>query len=168
LQDSPASSPNIDRLRIRRVESSDLHDVIAINRKSFVLPYSAMVFREFFNEHRYAFIVAESDGRIAGYAMSRILRKLNLKGLGVKKIGHIMSIAVHPDFRRRGIGKLLLERTVGALTQNDATELRLEVRTGNQLAIDIYLGMGFHKERTIDGYYSDGEDAILMTKRLDG
>ncbi|MBU7004149.1 MAG: ribosomal-protein-alanine acetyltransferase, partial [Theionarchaea archaeon] len=62
---------------------------MAINRKSFVLPYTVSVFREFYREHRYAFIVADQDGAIVGYSMSRVLKRLSFRGLGIKKIGHI-------------------------------------------------------------------------------
>ncbi len=142
----------------------DLAEVMGINRKSFVLPYTSSVFREFYREHRYAFIVAEYDAVLAGYAMSRILRKLNLRGFGVKKIGHIMSVAVHPDYRKRGIGRELLSRTMEILWENEAAELRLEVRRSNRLAREMYGRYGFREERVLPGYYSDGEDGILMVR----
>jgi len=164
LRDSSAPLTDAGRTQIRKAESRDLPAIVDINRKSFVLPYTVSVFREFFREHRYAFLVAECDGRIAGYAMSRILRKLDLRGLGVKRIGHIMSLAVEPGFRRRGIGRDLLDRTMEALWGNGASELQLEVRVSNQLAIEMYSNAGFKQERVIPGYYSDGEDAVLMTK----
>ena len=151
--------------RIRKVQSRDLPEIMMINRKSFVLPYTSTVFREFYKEHRYAFLVAEMDGAVAGYAMSRILKKLNFRGFGVKKIGHIMSIAVHPDFRRRGIGRDLLNTTIDILWGKEANEIRLEVRVGNQLAKDIYSRFGFLEDRILQGYYSDGEDAMLMVMK---
>jgi ribosomal-protein-alanine N-acetyltransferase len=151
--------------RIRKVESRDLPEIVGINRKSFVLPYSSSVFREFYRDHRYAFLVAEIEGVIAGYSMSRILKRLNLRGFGVKRIGHIMSIAVHPDYRRMGIGKELLGSTMKILWEKDATEVHLEVRVSNQLARDIYKSFGFAEDRILEGYYSDGEDGILMVKK---
>jgi len=164
LRDSSASLTDAGSTRVRKAESRDLPAIVDINRKSFVLPYTVSVFREFFREHRYAFLVAECDGRIAGYAMSRILRKFDLRGLGVKRIGHIMSLAVEPSFRRRGIGRDLLDRTMEALWGNGANDLQLEVRVSNQLALEMYRNAGFKDERVIPGYYSDGEDAVLMTK----
>lgn len=164
MRDSSAYLTDAGGTRIRKAESRDLPAIVDINRKSFVLPYTVSVFREFFREHRYAFLVAECDGRIAGYAMSRILRKFDLRGLGVKRIGHIMSLAVEPSFRRRGIGRDLLDRTMDALWGNGANELQLEVRVSNQLALEMYRNAGFKDERVIPGYYSDGEDAVLMTK----
>ncbi len=152
------------RIRVRKVESGDLQEVVGINRRSFVLPYTVSVFREFYNEHRYAFLVADHGGRVVGYAMSRILRKLDLRGFAVKKIGHIMSVAVEPEFRRRGIGKQLLARTMEVLWENGASELRLEVRVSNRLAIEMYRGAGFSEGGILHGYYSDGEDAVLMTR----
>ncbi len=157
--------PTLGRVRIRTVEAGDLDEILEINRKSFVLPYSSSVFKEFFREHRYAFLVAEYGGQVVGYSMSRILRKLSLRGLTVRKIGHIMSIAVDPPFRRRGIGKQLLRETIQVLEENDAEEIRLEVRVTNHLAIKIYKSFGFQEERILPGYYSDGEDAILMVRK---
>ncbi len=157
--------PTLGRVRIRTVEAGDLGQVLEINRKSFVLPYSSSIFREFFREHRYAFLVADLDGQVVGYSMSRVLRKLSLRGLSVRRIGHIMSIAVDPPYRRRGIGKQLLRESIEVLEENDAEEIRLEVRVTNRLAIKIYKSFGFKEERILPGYYSDGEDAILMVRR---
>jgi ribosomal-protein-alanine N-acetyltransferase len=151
-------------IRVRIAESRDLHEVMGINRKSFVLPYTVSVFREFYREHRYAFIVADLDGVIVGYSMSRVLKRLSFRGMGIKKIGHIMSIAVHPNYRRRGIGRMLLTKTMKILGKNGASELHLEVRVSNRLAREMYVKFGFREERRLAGYYSDGEDGILMVK----
>ena len=151
-------------IQVRRAESRDLHEIMGINRKSFVLPYTVSVFREFYREHRYAFIVADLGGTIVGYAMSRILKRLTFRGLGLKKIGHIMSIAVHPDYRKRGIGRMLLTRTMEILGENGATELHLDVRVSNRLARDMYAKFDFREEKRLQGYYSDGEDGILMVR----
>lgn len=140
---------------------------MSINRKSFVLPYGSSVFREFVREHKDTFLVSELGGQLTGYSMSRIAKKIDIRGLGIKKIGHIMSFAVHPDFRRRGIGKVLLGRTIENLADKGVDTIHLEVRMSNRLAMKIYQQFGFRRERILEGYYSDGEDAILMVKKIE-
>lgn len=160
-------SPDAGSVRIRIVRSRDLLEILAINKKSFVLPYGASVFQEFFREHRETFLVAELGDRVVGYSMSRLMRRISFRGLGVKRMGHIMSIAIHPEFRRKGIGRNLLAQTLENLSDHGAEEARLEVRVSNRLAIAMYESFGFEREKVLDGYYSDGEDAILMVKCLE-
>jgi ribosomal-protein-alanine N-acetyltransferase len=76
---------------------------------------------------------------------------------------HILNLATHPDCRRRGIAHSLLLFALGfAYTQGGILYL-LEVRRGNQAAIDLYQKVGFASWRIRSNYYADtGEDALIM------
>lgn len=81
--------------------------------------------------------------------------------------GHIVTIAVKPDYRRRGLGELLLVSLIDLACQAQASSLYLEVRVSNTAAKRLYEKYGFVVSRLRKGYYSDtGEDAWEMT--LDG
>lgn len=116
------------------------------------------------------FIVAEEDGTIVGYIMCRIesgISGLSFKPFNIAKKGHIISIAVLPEYRNKGVGYALLKEALQAMsTYYKTRECYLEVRVSNTSAINLYKKMGFEIERTIRGYYSDGENAHIMSRKL--
>jgi ribosomal-protein-alanine N-acetyltransferase len=71
-----------------------------------------------------------------------------------------------PQYRRRGIAQALIKRALDGMQFYKAKQCFLEVRVTNDAAISLYKNLGFAVTRTINGYYSDGEDAYVMTKRL--
>jgi ribosomal-protein-alanine N-acetyltransferase len=82
---------------------------------------------------------------------------------------HIATIATHPEFRRRGIGRDLLVHALREAVQEGAQRVFLEVRAGNEAALAMYHRMGFAEDGRRSRYYKDnGEDAILMSMDLQG
>jgi ribosomal-protein-alanine N-acetyltransferase len=119
--------------------------------------------------HRFpeTFIVAEEDGEVVGYIMCRIETGLSIFDLqGLVKKGHIVSVAVLPEKRRKGIGQALTSKAMENMKLYKAKQCYLEVRKSNKPGINLYKELGFQVSRTIRGYYADGEDAYMMTKGL--
>jgi ribosomal-protein-alanine N-acetyltransferase len=83
---------------------------------------------------------------------------------------HISTFAVHPDWRSRGVGKVLLAAALRQAAGLGAVRAMLEVRAGNTAAQSLYCGFGFQVVGLRKGYYkNNGEDAVLMTAdRLNG
>ncbi len=77
----------------------------------------------------------------------------------------IITICVHPDYRGRGIGHLLLATAEDAMTQD---VIRLTVRVSNTRAVKLYETVGYVRVYTEPRYYHDGEDGIVMEKRRAG
>ena len=75
-------------------------------------------------------------------------------------------IAVHPEYRRRGIGGALLGLVEEEAVRRGAARAFLEVRVGNTTALALYEKCGYKTLRRRKKYYPDGEDAFVMTKRL--
>jgi ribosomal-protein-alanine N-acetyltransferase len=113
------------------------------------------------------FIVAEENEEIAGYIMCRVevgLANLGLSGL-VKK-DHVVSVAVLPEHRKKGIGEALVKEAMNAMKLYNAKQCYLEVRVTNDPAVSLYKKLGFEVTRTVNGYYADGENAHVMTRKL--
>ena len=73
---------------------------------------------------------------------------------------HLMTVAVDPDSRRRGVARTLIEAGLEAIGPGPVT---LEVRPSNSAAIALYETFGFVEWGTRPGYYpDDGEDALIM------
>ncbi len=157
----------IQNYALRQFNAADLDSVMAINRICLPENYAPYFFIDTFNAHPETFIVAEVQGLVVGYIMCRMEHGFSdLRRLKFAKKGHIISVAVMPDYRNQGIGYSLVEKALSALSTVQADECYLEVRITNYPAINLYRKMGFVITRTIPRYYYDGSDAHVMTKVL--
>ncbi|MGB0498481.1 MAG: GNAT family N-acetyltransferase [Rubricella sp.] len=80
----------------------------------------------------------------------------------------ILTIAVAPEKRRRGLARLLMERFESAAREDGAREAFLEVSERNAGAAALYAKRGFHIIARRPVYYADGSDALIMRKGLEG
>ena len=154
--------------QLRKFTVDDLKSVTEINRVCLPENYTDYFFIDLFKRYPETFIVAEENGEVVGYIMCRIEVGLSNFGLGglVKK-GHIVSIAVLPEHRRKGVAEAIIRKTMENMqTMYNAKQCYLEVRMTNEPAINLYKKLGFEVTRTIHGYYADGEDAYVMSKKL--
>jgi ribosomal-protein-alanine N-acetyltransferase len=153
--------------KLRKFRPDDLQSVMRINRACLPENYMDFFFMDLHQRFPEAFIVAEEDGKIVGYIMCRIevgLGSFSLGGL-IRK-GHVVSIAVLPQGRRKGVAKALMTAAMEGMRHYKAKLCYLEVRVTNEPGVALYKKLCFEVSRTINGYYSDGEDAYVMTKKL--
>jgi ribosomal-protein-alanine N-acetyltransferase len=137
--------------------AADIENVIAIERASFQFPWSTRFFLDELQVDCARSILAEVEGRIVGYVLFWFL----------PEEVDIHNIAVHPDFRRQGIGRLLLEQVVDAARRQERLRVTLDVRFSNAPAQNLYRSFGFVIRGLRKGYYSDnGEDALVMALEL--
>jgi tRNA threonylcarbamoyladenosine biosynthesis protein TsaB len=130
----------------------DLPQVMAIEKESFPTPWAEETFR---NREKAHFIAARCGGRILGYA----------GGWFLYDEFHLGNIAVHKDFRGRGIAKKLLQNVLDIASSMNARSVTLEVRAGNIPAQNLYRKLGFRTAGRRRKYYQDTkEDAIIMSR----
>ena len=152
---------------LRPFRPDDLSSVVEINRVCLPENYSAYFFMEVFKSCPEAFIIAEKERKVAGYIMCRLeFGFSDVRRFRMVRKGHIVSVAVLPEYRRQGIGRELVTSATKALELHGAEECFLEVRTANEEAVKLYKDMGFDTVRTVSHYYHDGADAFLMSIRL--
>ena len=153
---------------IRRAELGDLIPVMEINLKTLPEHYSDYFYESLLAEMPESFIVAQIDETYVGYIMCKIeFGFSNFKKLGFVKKGHMVSVAILPEFRNRGIGRALVEEAVNGVRIRKCDEFYLEVRCSNTGAIGLYEKLGFVKRQRLNEYYRDGEDAYLMSREFD-
>jgi [ribosomal protein S18]-alanine N-acetyltransferase len=153
--------------KLRKFEPDDLQNVMNINRVCLPENYTDMFFMDLHERFPETFVVAEEDHDIIGYIMCRIEVGLSNFGLGglIRK-GHVVSLAVMPQARRRGVASALLNKAMEGMCGYKARQIYLEVRVTNEAGVNLYKKVGLEVTRTIPGYYSDGEDAYVMSKKL--
>jgi ribosomal-protein-alanine N-acetyltransferase len=154
---------NIGDCNIRRAEPSDLISVMEINLKTLPEHYSDYFYESLLSELPEAFIIAEIAGKHVGYIMCKTeFGFSNFKKLGFVKKGHVVSIAVLDEYRKKGIGNALVEESVNGVKIQHCDEFYLEVRCSNNEAVRLYEKLGFIIKQQLNTYYRDGEDAYLM------
>ena len=147
----------------RRCELGDIIPVMEINLKTLPEHYSDYFYESLLDELPEAFIVAETSGKIMGYIMCKIEHGFsNFKKLGFVKKGHIVSIAVIDEHRRKGFGSILVDEAIKGVKTIQCSELYLEVRCSNNDAVKLYEKLGFSIIQRLKSYYRDGEDAYVM------
>jgi len=139
---------------IRRMTLQDVPAVHEIDLLSFSLPWPERSFRFELTENQVTRgWVAEVDDRIAAMLVLWF----------IVDEAHVATIAVHPDFRRQGIGEQILLCALRSAKAEGATRAFLEVRAGNVAAQSMYKKYGFEVAGIRRGYYRDNnEDALLM------
>ena len=143
-----------ETLHFRPITTADLDEVMVIERMSFRFPWSTGFFLQELQVPCARSILAEASNRTAGYILFWLLPDAI----------DIHNIAVHPDYRRHGIGRALLSEVIGDARQQSLSRVTLEVRRSNIAAQMLYRTLGFATTGLRKGYYSDdGEDALAMT-----
>jgi len=80
--------------------------------------------------------------------------------------GHITTIGIAPEHRRRGLASCLMERIEEGFRRRDVRIVRLEVRATNVSAQKLYLSLGYSVTQRLPKYYSNGGDGLLMIKPI--
>ncbi len=142
----------IEEVNIRKVRQEDIERVSILEQASFNDPYPSYFLSELARDNPDTFLVLTLNNDVAGYGIIDHWDDHD----------HLISIAVHPDNRRKGFGEAILVE-LGKRSSKDRP-LKLEVRQSNAAAIQLYLKLGFMKTGLAEGYYTDGEDAIIMEK----
>jgi len=151
-------SPFEESIEIRPMRPSDIDQVMAIERVSFSSPWSAGFFLEEIGVAYSKSLLAEFQDRVIGY----------LVFWQMPVDVDIHNLAVHPDYRRRGIGRILLSTMIHGARERGFKRVTLEVRKSNSVAQQLYRSLGFELNGVRKGYYSkDREDALLMVLELD-
>jgi ribosomal-protein-alanine N-acetyltransferase len=143
-------------IEISRITPEDIDAVMVVEKLSFSIPWSKNAFIEEVTNNKFArYIVAKVNGEIVGYA-------------GLWKVfeeGHITNVAVHPEYRRNGVGFMLVKSLIEMSKQEGIERMTLEVRRSNIAAQNLYVKFGFKVEGYRKAYYADNkEDAIIMWK----
>ena len=141
-------------IEIKKMTSSHIGEIARLEKECFSSPWSEDGLKTELDNNFARFFVAFSGDEIAGYIGSH-----NVLGEV-----YITNVAVFPEFRRKGVGKALVEFLANEMKAENAEFVTLEVRRSNQNAISLYEKCGFQKVGERRNFYEKPiEDAILMT-----
>jgi ribosomal-protein-alanine N-acetyltransferase len=144
-------------MKIRKFRRSDFDAVQRIENASFGPDaYDRNLFAEFFDKCGELFLVAVRGSMICGYMVTCVRGDR----------AEVISIAVAPAARGRGIATRLMESTLRRLRRRKVARVVLMVKVSNAAARAFYVKFGFDKVRLVRGYYEDGADGLLMASKV--
>lgn len=151
------TAPKANGLAFRTCQYQDLDRVVAVEKASFAdRPYSKSEFIYLLWRAGDGFIIAEEDDSLLGYVIA----------ICDRTDGIVQSIAVSPEFRRRGVGAALMFSALNHLAKCERVFLLVDAN--NLGAISLYRKLSFRETgRIIKRYYSNGHDAIEMMRTVD-
>lgn len=143
-------------ITIEKMSREHLSEVASIEEMVFSLPWSLESLELMLTEQASA-LVALEDGHVLGYVgMMCVLDE-----------GQIINVAVHPDARRRGVGRSLMQAAEAYAKERGIVFLSLEVRESNSAARSLYSSLGWEEQGIRKGFYSHPvENACVMTKSI--
>jgi [ribosomal protein S18]-alanine N-acetyltransferase len=119
------------------------------------IAYPKSTLRLFLKQPGAVCVVAESVGAIAGFLIAE----------RDAATGHIVTLDIAPEYRRRGIGSALLEEAERRLVAAGVQEVEIETATANEAGVAFWRRHGYGDCGVLQGYYEDGQDAYAMRKR---
>jgi [ribosomal protein S18]-alanine N-acetyltransferase len=139
------------------MKEDDIPAALEIEEISFATPWSEKDFlNELYNKSALTEVAAFEDNIIGYICMNYHLHE-----------SQILNLAVHPDFRRRGVATILMDGTIRELKKRGCFFVHLKVRVSNTGAQKFYELLGFKVESTRKKYYDNpDEDALVLMRRL--
>jgi ribosomal-protein-alanine N-acetyltransferase len=155
-------------IAFRPMTVRDVVRVHQIDSLSFSMPWSERSYRFELTENKsslcfVAEVVPSVEGAPSDDGSQRVVVGMIVLWVILDEV-HVATIATHPDYRGKGIGRMLLATGLLAAYERGARMAYLEVRRGNQSAKKIYQQFGFqHVGERLRYYKDNNEDALLMT-----
>lgn len=142
-------------IRLEMMTDAHVFQVAQLERICFSDPWSENSVASELKNPLSLWLVAMDGETVAGYIGSQ----------SVEGEADMMNVAVHPDYRRQGIARLLVTELVAALAKKGVSSLALEVRASNVPAISLYEQLGFIQVGRRPNYYRNPkEDAYILRK----
>lgn len=135
-----------------KIQLADINEILKVAKNCFSEPWTYELFLSEITSSSSICIKVNYVRKIIAYIIGRYF---------VDEL-HIMHLAVLPEYRRKGIAKFLVKKLINDYS---AEQYLLEVRASNVEAINLYKELGFMNTGIRKNYYSNGENAIVMSWR---
>lgn len=146
----------MNEVEIYPLEDLFIEGIINISLLSFPTTWSKESYEKEVSNQFARYVVAVKDNTVVGYGGMWI----------IVDEAHITNIAVHPEYRGKGIGSMIVDALIDIARMDGVIAMTLEVRRSNLPAQGLYSKFGFVTEGIRKGYYEDNkEDALIMWKR---
>ncbi len=142
-----------------RMDLHDLDECWALDQRCFEdgEAYDRETFRDLMTHRNSICLKAVAGERMAGFVIGVV---------EPDRTGHVVVLGVSPEWRRRGVGRGLMQQLEAVFAERGVRLVHLEVRTTNEAAQALYHGLGFTIAGRRLAYYTNGDDGFLMVKTV--
>ncbi len=154
-------TPKVGSVICRPMRASDLDLVVQNENLSYLVPWSKRIFLDCLRSGYECWVLATRERIVAHGVLSSAAGE-----------SHVLTLCVHPDFRRAGYGRRMLTHLLRQAEKTGALACFLEVRPSNREARTLYIDMGFVQVGERKNYYparmgsSEREDALILSRPL--
>lgn len=141
-----------EKVVMDNMTTEDIEEALGIEKSLFPSPWNQGIFKAEIKKRRSSCFVARIEGVMVGYAIFNHF----------EKEGHLMNLAVVPEYQKRGIGSVLLTRLIKVAKQNGVRRIILEVRPSNLSARRFYRKFGFQEIGVRKEYYTESAENGLI------
>ncbi len=142
-------------MRFDTLRKEYIDSLYALECLSFPVPWTKQAFENELENENACYVLLLDEDTVIGYCAF----------WQAADMADITNVAVHPDYRRQGLGKKILNRILQEAHTRSITQLFLEVRVSNTPAQALYTACGFQLVGMRKKYYADnGEDAVIMMR----
>ena len=146
-------------IHLRQAKAGDIPAILEIEQECFQ--------EDSFSREQFVYLICRSKGTFyVVVEQERVIAYVSLLFHAGTRYLRIYSIAVHPDYRGRGLGQVLMDQTIQTAGECKAAKITLEVKVTNTSAIGLYMKNGFIPAGIKPCYYHDGSDAIYMQRLI--
>lgn len=149
--------PNLE-ISVRQFDLLDLPRIFELEKVSFPIDaFREETFIDYFHKQPDLFLVAESESSVIGYILASVI--------SIEKC-LIVSIAIDPAHKRKGVGRILAEHIFNRLLLSGVKKIELRVRSNNEEGQQFWRSLGFEPDIFLPNFYNDKAEALQMVKSL--
>lgn len=145
-------------MHTRPITRDDYLEIVSVIDHWWGGPTSALAHPLFFYELGDQALIAEDDGRMAGFLLGFVTAK-------EPRVGYVHLVGIHPDFRRQGVGRRLYEEFTRQVKAAGATTIKAITTPGNQGSIEFHRSLGYAVDE-VEDYAGPGRTRFVFTRSL--
>ena len=145
-------------MQTRKITKADFDRIVEVIDHWWGGPISTFAHPIFLYELGDGALVVEQDGQMIGFLLGFLARN-------GEKIGYVHLVGIHPEHRRKGVGRLLYSNFTEAAHAAGCTKLKAITTTGNEGSLRFHLAQGWQAQE-VDDYAGPGRKRIVFTKEL--
>lgn len=142
-------------------DESQLTLIQALIDRDLSEPYSIFTYRYFITQWPHLCYLAMEGDACIGVVVCK--QEQSKHGINT---GYIAMLAVRNDRRNKGLGSALVSAAIRTMEINDCQQVTLEAEVSNHAALTLYDNLGFIRDKRLEKYYLNGNDAFRLTLRL--
>jgi GNAT superfamily N-acetyltransferase len=155
-------------MNVRGATKADFDRIVEVIDHWWGGPIGTFAHPVFFYELGEGALVVEQGSDIIGFLFGFVVPGVDGEprtGDGAVRTGYVHLVGIHPDYRRRGVGRLLYDRFTEACRAKGCVRMKAITTPGNEGSIRFHVALGWHVQE-VDDYAGPGRRRILFTKPL--